>query len=47
MQEAGATQDLELAYTLANGVEYVRAGMKAGLDIDPSRRAFRFSGRSA
>ena len=34
MQEAGATQDLELAYTLANGVEYVRAGIKAGLTID-------------
>ncbi len=34
MQEAGATQDLELAYTLANGVEYVRAGLKAGLDVD-------------
>ncbi|MEX0589651.1 MAG: methylmalonyl-CoA mutase family protein, partial [Xanthobacteraceae bacterium] len=34
MQEAGATQDLELAYTLANGAEYVRAGLKAGLDID-------------
>ncbi len=34
MQEAGATADLELAYTLANGVEYVRAGMDAGLDID-------------
>ncbi len=34
MQEAGATQDLELAYTLADGVEYVRAGMKAGLTID-------------
>jgi len=34
MQEAGATQDLELAYTLADGVEYVRAGLKAGLDID-------------
>ncbi|MEW6768537.1 MAG: methylmalonyl-CoA mutase [Pseudomonadota bacterium] len=34
MQEAGATQDLELAYTLADGVEYVRAGMTAGLDID-------------
>ena len=31
MQEAGATQDLELAYTLADGVEYVRAGLKAGL----------------
>ena len=34
MQEAGATQDLELAYTLADGVEYVRAGVTAGLDID-------------
>ncbi|BCP51665.1 methylmalonyl-CoA mutase [Kaistia sp. 32K] len=34
MQEAGATQDLELAYTLADGVEYIRAGLKAGLDID-------------
>jgi methylmalonyl-CoA mutase len=34
MQEAGATQDLELAYTLADGVEYVRAGMKAGLTVD-------------
>ena len=34
MQEAGATQDLELAYTLADGVEYMRAGLAAGLDID-------------
>jgi methylmalonyl-CoA mutase len=34
MQEAGATADLELAYTLADGVEYVRTGIKAGLDID-------------
>src|SRR5579884_3164950 len=34
MQEAGATQDLELAYTLADGVEYIRAGRDAGLDID-------------
>jgi methylmalonyl-CoA mutase len=34
MQEAGATADLELAYTLADGVEYVRAGLKAGLQID-------------
>jgi len=34
MQEAGATADLELAYTLADGAEYVRAGMKAGLHID-------------
>ncbi|HAM24118.1 MAG TPA: methylmalonyl-CoA mutase, partial [Actinobacteria bacterium] len=34
LQEAGATADLELAYTLADGVEYVRAGIAAGLDID-------------
>src|SRR5678809_279648 len=34
MQEAGATQDLELAYTLADGVEYLRAGLTAGLDVD-------------
>jgi methylmalonyl-CoA mutase len=34
MQEAGATADLELAYTLADGVEYVRAGVAAGLEID-------------
>lgn len=34
MQEAGATQDLELGYTLADGVEYVRAGLAAGMDID-------------
>jgi methylmalonyl-CoA mutase len=34
MQEAGATADLEMAYTLANGLEYVRTGLKAGLSID-------------
>jgi methylmalonyl-CoA mutase len=34
MQEAGATADLELAYTLADGLEYVRSGLEAGLDID-------------
>ncbi len=34
MQEAGATADIELAYTLADGLEYLRAGVKAGLDID-------------
>lgn len=34
MQEAGATSDIELAYTLADGLDYIRAGMKAGLDID-------------
>ena len=34
MQEAGATADLELGYTLADGIEYVRAGVKTGLDVD-------------
>ena len=34
MQEAGATCDIELAYTLADGLEYLRTGIKAGLDID-------------
>ena len=34
MQEAGATQDLELAYTLADGVEYIRAGVAAGMSVD-------------
>ncbi len=34
MQEAGATADIELAYTLADGLEYLRAGLAAGLDID-------------
>src|SRR5437867_2436825 len=34
MQEAGATADLELAYTLADGIEYVRAGLRAGLNVD-------------
>ena len=34
MQEAGATADIELAYTLADGLEYLRAGTQAGLDID-------------
>src|SRR5450432_266704 len=34
MQEAGATADLELAYTLADGLEYLRTGIRAGLDID-------------
>lgn len=34
MQEAGATADIELAYTLADGLEYIRAGLDAGLDID-------------
>jgi methylmalonyl-CoA mutase len=34
MQEAGATADLELAYTLADGIEYVRTGIAAGMDVD-------------
>jgi methylmalonyl-CoA mutase len=34
MHEAGATADIELAYTLADGLEYIRTGIKAGLDID-------------
>ncbi len=34
MQEAGATADIEMAYTLADGLEYLRTGVKAGLDID-------------
>lgn len=34
MQEAGATADIELAYTLSDGLEYVRTGLKAGIDID-------------
>jgi methylmalonyl-CoA mutase len=34
MQEAGSTADIEMAYTLADGLEYVRTGMKAGIDID-------------
>ncbi len=48
MQEAGATQDLELAYTLADGIEYVRAGIKAGHpDRQVRARGCRSSGRSA
>ncbi|MEN8121069.1 MAG: methylmalonyl-CoA mutase [Bacteroidota bacterium] len=34
MQEAGATADIEMAYTLADGMEYLKAGVKSGLDID-------------
>jgi methylmalonyl-CoA mutase len=34
MQEAGATADIEMAYTLADGLEYVRTGMRAGIDVD-------------
>ena len=48
MQEAGATQDLELAYTLADGLEYIRAGLAAGMSSRrSSRRGCRSSGRSA
>ena len=47
MQEAGATADLELAYTLADGVEYVRAGMSVGLDMTPSPPGSASSGPSA
>ncbi len=42
MQEAGATADLEVGYTLADGVEYIRAGLKAGLDIDSFAPRFSF-----
>ena len=34
MQEAGATADIELAYTMADGLEYLRAGTAAGIDIE-------------
>ena len=34
MQEAGATCDIEMAYTLADGLEYIRAGINAGMDVD-------------
>ena len=34
MQEAGATADIELAYTLADGMDYLRTGINAGIDID-------------
>ena len=45
MQEAGATCDIELAYTLADGLEYLRTGIKAGLDIDAfAPQAFIFLG---
>ena len=34
MQEAGATAEIELAYTLADGLEYIRKGIEAGMEID-------------
>jgi methylmalonyl-CoA mutase len=42
MQEAGATADLEVAYTLADGLEYVRAGLRGGLEIDSFAPRFSF-----
>ncbi len=42
MHEAGAPADLELAYTLADGLEYIRAGMKAGLEVDAFVPRFSF-----
>src|ERR1700746_896342 len=42
MQEAGATADLELAYTLADGLEYLRTGVKAGLKVDDFAPRFSF-----
>ncbi len=42
MHEAGAPADLELAYTLADGLEYIRAGVKAGLDVDAFVPRFSF-----
>ena len=42
MQEAGASADLELAYTLANGIEYVKTGIKAGLKVDEFAHRFSF-----
>ncbi len=47
MHEAGAPADVELAYTLADGVAYVRAGVEAGLDIDDFAPRLVFSGASA
>jgi methylmalonyl-CoA mutase len=42
MQEAGATADIELAYTLANGLEYLRKGVETGMDIDTFAPRFSF-----
>lgn len=47
MQEAGATADIELAYTLADGWDYLRTGVKAGLDIDAFAPRLSFSGGPA
>ena len=45
MQEAGATCDIELAYTLADGLEYLRAGVNAGMDIDTCAEGFQTVGK--
>ena len=47
MQEAGATADLELGYTLADGLEYLRAGVATGMAIDDFAPRLSFFGRSA
>ena len=47
MQEAGASADLELAYTLADGIEYLKAGVDAGMDVDRFAPRLSFSGPSA
>jgi methylmalonyl-CoA mutase len=44
MQEAGATADIEMGYTLADGLEYVRAGISAGLSVDAFAQGSRFLG---
>ncbi|MEZ5343616.1 MAG: methylmalonyl-CoA mutase family protein [Acidimicrobiales bacterium] len=47
MQEAGATADIELAFTLADGIEYVRAAVAQGLDVDAFAGRLSFSSPSA
>lgn len=44
MQEAGATADIEMAYTLCNGLEYVKTGINTGLEIDAFAPRLSFSG---
>lgn len=44
IQEAGATADIELAYTLADGLEYLRTGINSGLNIDTFAPRLSFSG---
>ena len=44
MHEAGATADIELAYTLSDGLEYIKTGLKAGLKIDDFAPRLSFSG---